>query len=162
MNGLVYTASIDAISVGTAEQDLFELTAPADAAVELISIRLGQESEEGDAAAEMLAIKIVRGEGSVTAGSGGTALTPSPLHKQQPATGTGVDRNNTTKMAVGTGSLVVMVAESWNLQIPYLYQPAPDERIIVSPSDLLTVEMAEVSADALTLSGTLTFRDIGG
>lgn len=161
MSGNVYTAVFEEVAV-TAAQDLFEVVAPADACLEIISARVGQSSDAADAQAEMAAISIVRGVGTVTSGSGGTTPTPTPLHQGGAASGATVEANNTTKMVVGTGSLEILLNDDFNVQVGYLYQPVPEERPIVSPSDRITLELVNAPADSITMSGTITYREIGG
>lgn len=161
MPGITYTASFSEVAVSVA-QDLFELLCPTDAAIEIISAKIGQSSDAGDAQAEMLPIEWVRGEGTVTSGSGGTAPTPRPTEKGMPASGATVEVNNTTRMAVGTGALVTVDEDAWNVQIGYLYQPVPEERQWVSPGDRMTLALPSAPADALTVSGTITWKEYGG
>ena len=156
-----YSCSFSKVAVSV-EQDLFELLAPTDAAVVLISARFGQSSDAGDAAAEMLPVEIIRGEGTVTSGSGGSAGTEEPLESGAAAAGGVCEINNTTRMVVGTGSLHTMVADAFNIQVGYLYQPVPEERIAVSPGDRITVAIAAAPTDPITMSGTIVWDEIGG
>ena len=159
--GRMYTATFPPIAI-TAEQDLFEITAPADAVVRIHSIEIGQETDEGDAQAEMLAYRLVRGEGTVTGGTGGATVTPTPVSKGDVAFGGVVDRNNTTKMLVGTGALKLLKESTFNAQIGLFIQYAPDERPDISPDDKFTLELSEAPADTITFAGTITFEEIGG
>lgn len=153
-SGLVYASVFGGIAV-TAVQDLFQLTAPADAAVILLSVRLSQSSDAGDLAAEMLRVEIAR---ATTGGSGGTAITEEPLQAGFPAAGSAVVRQQTT---VATG-LTILVEDGWNIQAGWLYQPPPEERIVVSPSGIIVVSLPLAPADSLTMSGTITWAEIGG
>lgn len=162
MSGNVYTAVFEEVTA-TLAQDLFELLAPNDVCLELISARVGQSSDPADAQAEMAAISIVRGVGTVTSGSGGgTNPTPRPTHQGGAASGSTVEINNTTKMVVGTGALEILLNDDFNMQVGWLYQPVPEERFYVSPSDRVTIELVNAPADALTISGTISWREIGG
>lgn len=156
-----YSCSFSEVSVSV-EQDLFELLAPTDATVILIACRFGQQTDAGDAAAEMLPIEIIRGKGTVTSGSGGTAGTEEPLESGSAAAGVVCELNNTTRMVVGTGSLHTMVADAFNIQVGYLYQPIDEERITVSPGDRVTVAIAAAPGSAIVMSGTITWDEIGG
>lgn len=153
----MYSATFSEIAV-TAIQDLFELVAPADAIVVVHSIFLTQSTEEGDAQSEMLPIEITRGY--TTSGSGGASVTPNPLESGSPAFGGTVERNNTTQASAGTP--LTLHAESFNLQIGWQYRPTPEERIVLSPSQRLVVELPVAPADSVTMSGTLIFEEIGG
>lgn len=152
--GRVYSASFEEVAV-TAVQDLFELVAPADAAVSVHSITVTQSSDAGDAQAEMLPILIHRGTAS---GSGGSVVTPSPLAVGDSAFGGVVEANNTTQSVEGT----FLHAEAFNIQIGFYYLPPPEDRPIVSPSALFIVELQAAPSDELTMNGTIVFEEIGG
>lgn len=160
--GMRYAAVFEDVAVSAA-QDLFEITAPTDAAVIVHSVRVGQSSDFGDAAAEGLSISMVRGE-ATTSGSGGSTVTPAPLEAGFAAAGSTVEANNTTKQTVGSpaGTLTVLYNDAFNVQVGFLYQPVPEERPIISPGDLFTVELVGAPTDALTMSGTIVFEEIGG
>jgi hypothetical protein len=155
-----YSCSFDAVAVSAA-QDLFELTAPADAICVILSCRVGQTSDYGDAEAEGLQITLRRGNGATT-GSGGSAGTEVALEAGFGTAGGVVEINNTTQMTAGGGSLEVLSVEPFNAQVGWLYQPTPEERVVVSPSDLFTVALDSAPSDALTMSGTLIWEEIGG
>lgn len=152
--GRVYSASFEEVAV-TAVQDLFELVAPADAAVSVHSITITQSSDAGDAQAEMLPILIHRGTAT---GSGGSVVTPSPLSVGDGAFGGVVEANNTTQSVEGT----FLHAEAFNIQIGFYYLPPPEDRPIVSPSALFIVELQGAPSDELTMNGTIVFEEIGG
>lgn len=157
MVGMRYTAAFDAVAV-TALQDVFEIVAPADAVVEIIEIHLGQETEEGDAQAEMLAVSIRSGQ--TTSGSGGTTVTPAALEPGFAAAGSTVEANNTTQASGGT--IVAHVREAFHVAAGWHYVPLPESRIILSPSRRMTVQLEEAPADSATFSGYMVFREIGG
>lgn len=156
-----YTAVFKEVAV-TAAQDLFEIAAPADAIVRVLNWTLSQKTETGDAAEEMLTITTNRGVGSVTSGSGGASVTPQPIEDGDAAFGGTVERNNTTIMAVGTGTLEELEVHSWNVRVPYQKIYTPEECPIISPSNRWTLECETAPADSITMSGTITFEEIGG
>jgi hypothetical protein len=155
--GLFYSAQFNAVAA-TAQQDLFEIVAPADAVVVIHQIALAQSTEVGDAAEEALSILVKRG--ATTSGSGGSAPTPAPLEFGFPAAGSTVEVNNTTKATAGT--IVTLHADVWNVRSQLLILPTPELRIVLSPSQRLTVELATTPADSITMNGTLYFEEIGG
>ena len=151
--GRVYTASFTAVAV-TAAVDFFELTAPATGMFRLLSVRIGQSTEEADAQAEMLNINIVR---YATSGTGGGTATPIPHQVGHAASGdVTVETNNTTQ----GGTPTVIVSDSWNVQIGWLYQPAPEEAIWVPPSGILAIESPDTPADSISFSGSLTYEEL--
>lgn len=153
--GRMYTASFEAVAV-TAIQDLFEINAPSDAAVILHSFEIGQDSDAGDTEAEMLRCTISRAP--TASGSGGSTPTARPHNEGDAAFGGTVEANNTTQ-ATGT---VVLKPIPFNVQAGCVYQPTPEERIVISPGDRLVVELPAAPADSLTMSGSIVFEEIGG
>jgi hypothetical protein len=154
MGGRIYSAEFDGVAV-TAAQDLWEIVAPADAIVVIHEVHIGQDSDAGDAEAEMLDILIHRGTAT---GSGGTVVTPNPIEVGSPAFGGTVEANNTT----GSVETAPLRAEAWNIQIGYYYIPPPEQRIVISPSGLFIVELQNAPNDSLTMYGTIVFEEIGG
>jgi hypothetical protein len=146
----------------TLAQDIFELLSPADAICEVERIVLSQTSEVGDAQEEQIEINIKRGVGTVTSGSGGSAVTPQPREDGQPASGATLEGNNTTKMAAGTGSIELLHVDTWNVRQSKDIVPLEGERWIVSPGNRLTVEMVGAPADSMTLCAYIYWNEIGG
>jgi len=153
----LYTVPFNAVAV-TAQQDFFELNVPTDAVVIVHAVELSQSSEVGDAQEEGLNILMKRG--ATTSGTGGTVPTAQPIETGSSAFGGTVEVNNTTKATAGT--IVTLRAENWNVRMPYLWLPTPEMRFILGPSSRFTVELATTPADSITMSGTLTFEEIGG
>lgn len=154
MLGRMYTASFEEVAV-SAIQDLFELNAPSDSVVVIHKCIITQESDAGDAEAEMLRMTIQR---AGTSGSAGSTATARPHHVGDAAFGGTVEVNNTTQ----AGTLTVLHAEAFNVQLGWIYDPSPEERIIVSPSGRVVFSINDAPADALTMSGILIFEEIGG
>lgn len=159
--GRRYTAVFKDIAV-TAAQDLFEIAAPSDSIVVIHDWTISQKTEFGDAQEEMLLLTTNRGVGTVTSGSGGASVTPLPVEYQDSAFGGTVERNNTTIMAVGTGTLNTdLELIAWNIRIPIQRIYTPETRPIIGPSNRWTLELETVPADSITMSGMITFEEIG-
>jgi hypothetical protein len=154
----MYSSVLDTIGT-TAAIDLFELLAPADAAVVIHELRLSQSTEFGDVQAEQLEILLKRVTGAPTSGSGGTA-NANPLAGGQAAAGSICEAGNTTKLTGGTQ--VNLLREAWNVSVGFFWIPTPETRIIISPSTRLVVELITTPNDAIDLHGTLIFEEIGG
>lgn len=159
--GRIYTAAFKGTAV-TAAQDFFEITAPADAIVIVHGFSLSQTTETGDTAEEMLLFTTNRGVGAVTSGSGGAAVTPQPKEDGDSAFGGTVERNNTTQMAAGSGSLEELEAYAWNIRIPFEKIYTPETQPCISPSNRWTIELETTPADSITINGTVTLEEIGG
>jgi hypothetical protein len=154
--GRIYTAQFSAVAVSAA-QDLFEIVAPSDAIVKIHNIRLGQTSDVGDAAEEILLIKL--NSGATTSGSGGGSYTPVPIELGDAAFGGTCEINNTTQAADGT--IVTHHAWPWNVRGPFEIIFEPETRPVLSPSRRCVLTIP-APADALTMMGTITFEEIGG
>jgi hypothetical protein len=155
----VFTAAFAAVAV-TAAQDVFEIVAPANSRVAILGLFLGQYSDAGDAAAEILGLSVVRGY--TTSGSGGASVTPVNNHGHSgalAATAT-VERNNTTVAQDGTAA--VLLSTAWNVQLPFVREASNwlDEIWVLSPSQRLVVRIT-APADELTMNGTLVFEEMG-
>lgn len=160
--GLMYTGVFKAIAV-TAQQDFFELKASAAASVRIHAWLLSQETEFGDGAEEQLRLTTNRGSGSVTSGSGGSTDTPKPLIRGATAFGGVLEINNTTKLAVGSGTLLTdMEVHNWNERMPYQMIYTPELRPIIMPGEYWTLELETTPADSVTISGTIWFEAEGG
>ncbi len=96
--GRIYSATFEEVAVTTI-QDLFELVAPADAAVVIHGLIISQSSDAGDTESEQLHVLIHRGTAT---GSGGTSVTASPMSVGDVAFGGTVEANNTTQSVEGT------------------------------------------------------------
>lgn len=164
--GRVYSGRVAAVNIpATNAFDVFELVAPADAIVEVLSIFVGQSGtgDHGDAQAESLPIELIRLSGSTTSGSGGTTPTPAPHAFGDPAYGGTLEASNTTVAVVGTGVLTTIKSDTFNVQLGYAYTPTPEEIITLSPSQSLVVRIPVGPADAIPTSyATVTFREVGG
>lgn len=153
--GMMYAATFGAVAV-TAAQDVFEIAAPSNKIVVIHEIALEQSSDAGDAEAELLRIQAIRGFSA--SGSGGSSVTPAPLENGNTA-GASVETNNTT--VATTGTTVTLFDRAFNVQIGFFWQPTPECRIVLSPSQRLVVRIP-APADPLTMHGTMIFEEIGG
>lgn len=161
MPGTMYTVDFKAVAV-TVQQDFFEVTAPTAASVVIHGWILSQSTETGDAAEEMLVLTTNRGTGTVTSGSGGTTPTATPIIRTSPAFGGTIEVNNTTKLAVGTGTLTTdLEVHVWNVRVPYMLWYTPETRPVVIGGDRWTLELETTPADSVTISGTLYFEVLG-
>lgn len=153
----IFTGTFSAVGVSAA-QDLFEIVSPATSNVVIREIRVGQYSDFGDAAAEILSVQII--QGFTVAGTGGSTVTPSNVqrHTGAPSAASTVLANNTT--VANTGTNTVMVADSFNIQAGWVYCPPREERIQLGPSQRLVVRIT-APADSITTNGTIVFEELG-
>lgn len=145
------TAPFDNLAITTAT-DVFHLTLASNKAVTPIEMTLGNFSDLGDAAEEVLRIGVYRG---VTGGSGGTALTEAiPDANNTSTIGTAVLANNTT---ISTGGTLLEVI-TWNIRMPLLWCPVPEARYAFhSGTSPIAFRLLAAPADSISVSGTIKF-----
>lgn len=161
MPGFMYTAIFKAVAVAAA-QDLFEVKASSNSAVVVHGFALSQRTEVGDAQEEMLQITTNRGFSTVTSGSGGSSVTPTAITRGAPSFGGTVEANNTTILAVGTGTLTTdLEVHDWNVRVPYVFWYTPETRPVILPGEYWTLENETAPADSITMSGTLWLEQLG-
>jgi len=142
--------------------DFFEIVAPASSGIMILGWDLYQTSDLGDAAEEILDLEYVRGDGSVTSGSGGSSVTPQPLDNGDGAAGATVEALNTTRMAVGTGVLDIIKKFGWNIRSPMEKIFIPEQRPLITPGDSWTLSLNAAPADSLTIGGSISFVELFG
>jgi hypothetical protein len=148
----VFVATFSAVAA-TAAQDVFEIVAPSNRRVRIYEFVMGQYSDAGDAAAELLSVTVLRGH--TTAGAGGSSVTPANISgaSSEAALST-VTRNNTT--GASGGSPATVRSDSWNVQGPYTYNS--DNNFIIEASQRMVFRIS-APADELTLNATLVFEE---
>ena len=162
MHRHLYTVNFANVAV-TAAQDLFALLAAATSRIAICRIEVMQFSDAGDAAAELLAYTLKRG--ATTAGSGGTAPTPVNVKAWGRAAVTAARVNDTTQAS--NGSPLTLVASAFHISAGLIYAPrfgddeGVDERITVEAGQRFVVSLDSAPADSLSMSGTITFEEIG-
>src|SRR5262245_52928605 len=106
-----FTAVFAGVAV-TAAQDVFEITAHSSCTVRIRDIKIGQYTDFGDAAAEILSVQVIRGY-TVSGSNGGTNPTPVNLQPWSRAAVSTVEINNTT--VANTGSPEIVLADTFNI-----------------------------------------------
>lgn len=155
--GRIYAVTFEGVAV-TAQVDFFEVAPADDKPVALIGIMLSQSSDLGDAAEEILRIKVIRGHS--TSGSGGTSATPRPVSSTaDTAAGATAKTNNTTIASAGTG--VDLFAHAFNIRAGLEHYFPPECRPSAGQGDgTIVVRLMAAPADSLTMSGTLFFEEL--
>jgi hypothetical protein len=159
--GRAYTVTFVAVAV-TATQDLFYIKPAADkpCIIEQFSVsNVGGTADAGDAQEELLRIELIRLPATVTVGSGGTAPTPNPIAVNDAAAGFTARVNDTT-VATTSGTAKTLLADGFNVRVPYLWLPVPEHRIPVSNAEAVVVRLNLAPADSINLSGTITVREL--
>ncbi len=152
--GRMYTVSASVASVTTVI-DLLRISAPTDAVVVVHKVIITQETEFGDAASEQMDIQFHRGS---TDGSGGATPTARQLEAGDAAFGGTVATGNTTQSTEGN----ILHVEAQNVMAGFVYAPTPEERIVLSPSGRLIVELPTAPDDSIDFRVWAAFEEIGG
>lgn len=142
---------------GNASVDLSEIVAAAGKPCLILGYDIGQTSDVGDAAEEILALTIKSGQ--TTSGSGGSSVTPAPT---DPVGGVAAsfaaEQANTTKASGGT--IVTHVTLPWNVRQPDRVLFSPEQQIMVGAGRRATLEIP-AAVDPLTIAGQLWVQEIG-
>jgi len=156
--GRMYSTQVNAVTV-TAAQDFFEVLAATGKPIKIHGWHVGQYSDAGDAAAELISVGTVRGAGSVTSGSGGSSPSVHPIDDDDAAFGGTIEANNTTRMVVGSGTLESLESYGINVQGPYTHWYTPETRPKIKPGDRWTLALLAAPADSLTMNLALWLEE---
>ena len=142
----------------TVAADLIEITPADDKPIRVLGFNLGQTTDTGDAAEEIISLVWVRGH--TTSGSGGSAPTPRPCDPSDAAAGFTVEVFNTTAASAGTG--VNLARHAWNVRVPIERPYTPEESFGANQGNTtLVLRMAAAPADSLTISGSVLIEELG-
>lgn len=153
----IYAGNFSAQAVTTAT-DMFEMTPAADRPIVVYGMTLGQTTDLGDAAEEVLMIGLYR---DATAGSGGTALT------EYAYTNTASAASPTCAVRVlgtaSTGGTLIDIIP-WNIRVPLFWFPIPELRPkfsnIAAEGPTSTFRLIAAPSDSITISGVLYWAEI--
>lgn len=156
--GRIYTIRWDAATAVSAIIDLFEIVPAANKPVYIHELKVWQTSDLGDAAEEIIGISMVRGH--ATSGSVGGTPTVAKRYSGDAAHSFTAECRNTT--IASTGTPVYVEGDGWNVRVPYIWTPTPEDRPFVSAADTNAVFRLDAApADALTMMATLKVEEIG-
>lgn len=145
----------------SAAQDLLEVLLASSQAGFVHSVKVFQTSDEASSEAEITQITCKRASGAYTSGSGGTSATVVQGQTGDAAHGlSGIERNNTTQAAAGSGALVdigVMCGALNVLAGEWECTPTPELRPAIGPSQAFIVSM-DAPTDGLTLRAVVTLE----
>lgn len=154
MDGREYTI-VFAASAQAGAIDFFELITGGTGALELAGIDVGQTTELGDTAEEQIDYYLKRATGSYTSGSGGnTGVARAALRPGDAAATFTAETLNTTRIAVGTGTLTTLINTTFNLRNGLQIFYPPELRPAIAPSSALAIGLTGAPADSVTWVGT--------
>jgi hypothetical protein len=162
--GRLYAVEFHNTTLTTAggDQDLFYIKAAADKPCIIEAVYLsnvGVAADAGDAQEELHRIEIIRVPATVTAGSGGGAMTPNPMMTNDAAAGFTARINDTT-VATTSGTLLWLHSDGWNVRVPYVYMPPPEHRPAVANAQAIVVRLGSTLTDDIVCNGTCLVREM--
>lgn len=155
MAGRLYTVSISEVSVSVA-QDIFNFTSTSSMALRIRRIELGQKTQTTVGA---LGVKLVNNPATVTAGSGGSSVTPQKTRPSD-AAATFTSRANDTTGQTTSGTQVLMFGRMWELLNGFFWMATPDEVFIARPSEGLALQLVDAPGSAITMSGYAEIEEL--
>jgi len=155
MGQRVYSAMFDNVTIA-AVQDVISLKAGAANGIELHEIDL---SAGGVTAPAEIRLRLKRLPASVTAGSGGSALTGNPVDSGDTKASAATVRSNDTTQATTSGTPLLLAAWQWNVLTPWQYLPAPEDREVVQAGEALVLDIPGAPASTI-VSGTIKWREL--
>jgi hypothetical protein len=157
MSGRLYTVEFDALAISAATTDIIELDAAAEKPINVLGWVIGQTTDMGDAQAEGLRYRWVRG--NTTSGSGGSTPTPRPCNPTAAAAGFTAETGNTTAASAGTA--VNLATVPWTIQAAdWVWLPDGCD-FGTSGANLLVMRLVAAPTDSVTLSGTVWVLEEG-
>lgn len=146
----------------SAQQDLFYIKPAADKIVVIEAIYLGVagvQANSGDAKEELLDVALLYLPATVTVGSGGSAITPTPIEVNDAAAGFTARINDTTK-ATSSGTVLPRHPDAWNTRIPFVYLPPPEHRDLVANAAAIVFRLNATPSSTLTVTGEMRVREM--
>lgn len=141
---------------GNANVDLLEIVAPTATKWIILGFDIGQTSDVGDAAEEILALTIKSGQ--TTSGSGGSTSTPVPTDcVSAPASGSAAEQANTTKASGGT--ILTHTTHHWNVRAPLPVVFTQEQQIWLPAGRRATLEIP-AATDSLTIAGQMWVQEL--
>lgn len=140
---------------GNANVDLLEIVAPTAAKWIILGFDIGQTSDTGDAAEEIVTLSIKSGQS--TSGSGGSTSTPVPTDcVSSVGSGAAAEQANTTKAS--TGTILTHCVYHWNVRSPLPVVFTQEQQIVLPAARRATLEIS-AAADSLTISGQMWVQE---
>ena len=148
----LYVVNFDAVSIGTAVQDLFAIKAGANVTCILHWIHL----DSTNTAAAALRMRLRRATATVTLGTG-TSYTPNPLNELDQAC-LSTAKTNVRTQSTTSGSFVDIGFFQWDTVLPFDYMPTPETRPRCKAAGGLILDLP-TTITAATCSGFMVFEE---
>jgi len=143
---------------GSANVDLAEITAASTKPLVILGFDIGQTSDVGDSAEEIIALVLKHGTSATTSGSGGSSSTPVNADTTGGSASFTAEQGNATKMSGGT--ITTHATHHWNVRMPLNVRYTQEEQVLIGASARATLEIP-AATDSLTIAGQLIVQEIG-
>ncbi len=147
----VYSADFVEVAV-SAQQDFFQIEALTTPVI-LLGVTLGQTNIVTDANAEIWSILFRRFTDDVT-----NDIAEAQLDLGDAALLADVAINETTELVTGSE---VMHPDTWNLALPFIYEPPPEKYITIEIGNGLAINLNTTPAGSTTVSGVVYLGQAG-
>ena len=159
----VYSLEFENQSITTAggDRDLFYVAPGDDKDVKVLGWTLSQFSDVGDAAEEILRLRLIRGH--TTVGSGGTAYTAANVARVEPGDSNPsfVARHNDTTIA-SAGTAVNLWSGGFNIRVGEIFWlPQECQWTVTQTEGSVVLRLMAGPADDVTMSGTFFVMEMG-
>lgn len=151
----IFKVPMSAVAVSAA-QDLWHLKAGSTYPLLIHEIVLSQKTL---VAVEGKDIKLIRHTATVTQGSGGSTPTPQNINPGGASSAITAHMNDTTQASAGT--LTTLHSDVWQFLNGFFWMPAPEDRIFIAPATGFIVSLAVAPSASMTVSGTITYEELG-
>lgn len=153
--GRVYAVTF-AASAQAGAVDWFELITGAAGKIAIVGWDIGQTTELSDAAEEQIDFYVKRGTSTYTSGSGGnTGVARTPVDPGDSAATFTAESLNTTRIAVGTGSLLTLYNSTFNVRAGSQVWFPENAYLWAGASSALAIGMTGAPTDSITWVGTV-------
>ena len=159
--GRAYCVEFHNVAI-SAQQTIFYIKPAADKICIIESFNLGVagvQGQSGDSKEELLDIELIYLPATVTVGSGGNSMTPTPLSVNDTAASFTARINDTSK-ATTNATAVNRLSDCWNTRIPYIWLPPPEHRNIVANAAAIILNLNSTPGSSLTCNGSMMVREM--
>lgn len=158
MSGRIYYVSWDAPTAVTTIIDIFEFVPAANKPIKIHELHLWQTLDVGDAQEEIIQLSWRRNY--TTSGSTGGTAVAVPVNPSDTAAGFSLECRNTV-VAV-TGSPLIAFLDGWNVRVPYIWTPTPDDMPYISAGQTQFVFRLDAApTDSLTMNAMAIVEEMG-
>lgn len=153
----IFIMPINAVTIGTAVQDIFALLAGANRGFQIHRIHLDASGVTAPAEVNM---RLKRGTATVTLGSGGTTPAIGKANSTSNSKATTVTGHaNDTTQATTSGAFTALADFNWQVLTPFDEIPAPEDRWEADSAEALILDLPAVLGSTVTVTGFIAWSE---